>query len=171
VIALLVIALAVGRRGRDWGAGLESRVARPGFAVFIESNDGTHVNSNGMAEHSADQTLGFEVLLPTPTHVMLVGIEPDGRTRVLFPDDGRATRGLEAGRHALPLRIGLAERTREWFVLALYADGTVAAEAVDQALSELSRPLTYKTLWHSRMPASPHWIHLPPLDAAGRAIE
>ena len=171
IAALLLIAVAVRTNSIDWAQGLESRITGNTLEVFVESASGIRHNSNPMAEHSPIDAIRFELILTDPRHVMLARVYPDRRIEMLWPESQRTTRHYEPGRHVLALKIPFAERNAESFVACIISETQRDLSEIERVIAALETPLTFKQLWHTQMPHSSHWVHLPTLDADGRAIQ
>jgi hypothetical protein len=168
VVALLLIATAVLSPTRDWGPAMDARVVTDGLGAFVETAGAGRHKFHGAGELGPGDVVRFELLLAQPHEVMLAAIDPHGALRVLYPAGGSRTRGFDAGRHVLPITIGVDERSSDLFVVAIYSTAPVAFAELEAALDDLSKPLDLAQLWRAPMPGSPHWIHLPALGPDGR---
>jgi len=171
VLALIVAAVLT--PSWDWGAGLESRITHNSLGAFFENEEGRRFNTNFRVEHGADLSVGFELYLVKPLHAAMFLIDVKGATRRLFPveaNDAADTVLFAAGRHELPIRLGLGDRRTEAFAVAIYDSEPFDEGAVLNAVERLERPITYERMRDSgAFPGGVYAVHLPALDAQGHA--
>ncbi len=169
VAALALIVFAVFTPGRDWGAGLDSRITKNAFGGFFENDEGQRFNTNYRIEHTADVELGLESSLIEPVEAMLFRVEPDGDAESLPRGAPAVSRKLMPGRYTWPVRVGVAERREEAFVAVAYSAVPFDWSAIERLLADVERPITLHSLHHSNFVGEVFSLHLRALDEDGQA--
>jgi len=120
--AALVLVLVL--RGRSPGTDddLQPKGGTIGLVVHVAAGSDSRPIASGDPVHPGDQ-IRFEVSVPHPGHVAVVGIDGSGASTVYYPFGGRAPASIDAGTGAvLPGAVRLDATAGDERIYAVYAE-------------------------------------------------